>query len=445
MGCSGVNAYAESVATGHIDDARDISVLCAALGTLASMNTANQPLTTRDSRCFIEVNAISRMTQQVLMNIRSYVALCVLALGVTGAAVAQRGGPDPLAEPFKGVTTNGIVKLDLFPIRSTGVSTKPVVDAASKFLAGLSPEQRSKTTFPVDDSEWRKWNNVHRYTRQGVSFKEMGDEQRTLAFGLLQAGLSAKGLEKSRNIMRLNETIAEITKRVEEYGEGLYYLTVMGEPSTKLPWGWQLDGHHLIINYFVLGDQVVMTPTFMGSEPVRADSGKYAGTVVLQEEQNKGLALMQALTPEQQKKGTIQTEKTANNAVAQAFRDNLVLDYAGIRASELDRKQKDLLLSVIEEYVANMTAGHAKVRMDEVRKHLDDTYFAWIGSTAAESVFYYRIHSPVVLIEFDHQTPVALEGPRVPGRQHVHTVVRTPNGNDYGKDLLRQHHAASAH
>ena len=22
---------------------------------------------------------------------------------------------------------------------------------------------------------------------------------------------------------------------------------------------------------------------------------------------------------------------------------------------------------------------------------------------------------------------------------HIHTVVRTPNGNDYGKDLLRQH------
>jgi hypothetical protein len=24
-------------------------------------------------------------------------------------------------------------------------------------------------------------------------------------------------------------------------------------------------------------------------------------------------------------------------------------------------------------------------------------------------------------------------------RDHIHTIVRTPNGNDYGKDLLRQH------
>jgi hypothetical protein len=379
------------------------------------------------------------------LNIRSCVAAGVLGLGFAVAAVAQRGGPDPLAEPFTGITTDGTVRSGLFPLRSTGVTTKPVVQAAAAFLQALTPEQRAKTAYPVDDSEWRKWNNVHRYARQGVSFKEMTDAQRASAFGLLQASLSAKGLEKSRNIMRLNETIAEITKRVEEYGEGLYYLTMMGEPSLSQPWGWQLDGHHLVINYFVRGDQVVMTPTFMGSEPVRADSGKYAGTVVLQDEQNKGLALMQALTPDQQKQATIQTDKTANNAVAQAFRDNLVVEYAGIKVSALARKQKEMLLSVIEEYVGNMRPGHARVRMEEVRAHLDDTWFAWIGATAPDSVFYYRIHSPVILIEFDHQTPVALQGPKVPGRQHVHTVVRTPNGNDYGRDLLRQHHAATKH
>jgi predicted nuclease of restriction endonuclease-like (RecB) superfamily len=276
-----------------------------------------------------------------------------------------------------------------------------------------------------------------------VSFKEMSEEQRARGFELLGAGLSAKGLEKSRNIMRLNETIAELTKRFEEYGEGLYNLTVMGQPSDTKPWGWQLDGHHLIINYFILRDQVVMTPTFMGSEPVHADSGKYAGTTVMQDEQNTGLALVQALDAAQQKKAILQSEKTANNSLAQAFRDNLVLDYAGIRGAELNAKQKALLVAVIQEYVGNMSAGHAKVRMAEVEKHLNDTYFAWIGSTASDAVFYYRIHSPVILIEFDHQTPVALPGPKVPGRIHVHSVVRTPNGNDYGKDLLRQHYETS--
>lgn len=379
------------------------------------------------------------------MRARLYVAGSILTAAAAAMGVSAQQRADPLAEPFKGVTADGTVRSGLFPIRATGVSTRPVATAATRFLAGLTDEQRARTAYPVDDSEWRKWNNIHRWTRQGVSFKEMSEEQRTRAFALLQAGLSAKGLEKSRNIMRLNETIAELTKRFEEYGEGLYYLTVMGEPSATEPWGWQLDGHHLVVNYFVLGDQVAMTPTFMGSEPISAESGKYAGTIVLQEEQDKGLALMRALAPAQQQTATLQPSKTANNALAQAFRDNLVLDYAGIRASELDAAQQKRLLDVIEEYVGNMAPGHAKVRMDEVRAHLADTYFAWIGETGPTAVFYYRVHSPVILIEFDHQTPVALDGPKVPGRRHVHTVVRTPNGNDYGKDLLRQHYERHKH
>jgi hypothetical protein len=179
--------------------------------------------------------------------------------------------------------------------------------------------------------------------------------------------------------------------------------------------------------------------------PFVATSGKYAGTTVLQEEQDKGLSLMQSLDADQRRAAVISPEKVRNNAQAQAFADNLVLEYAGIRATGLDEKQRALLIDLIGEYVGNMAPGHAKVRMDDVRAHLVSTCFAWIGEDRPDSVFYYRVHSPVILIEFDHQTPVALPGPRVPQRRHVHTVVRTPNGNDYGKDLLRQHYEAHRH
>ena len=379
-----------------------------------------------------------RVPQRALPFVLTGLGLCVIA-----AAAAQR--PDPLAEAFKGVSADGTPRPGLFPIRATGVTTRPVMEAASRFLSALTPEQRQNTTFAADDSEWRRWNNVHRAERAGVSFKEMTADQQGRALDLLRAGLSAKGLEKTRAVMQLNGHLAELTNNFTEYGDGLYHLTVMGEPSATGPWGWQLEGHHLIVNYFVLRDQVVMTPTFMGSEPVIAESGKYAGRKVLQEEQAKGLALMQALTPEQQQQATLEPQKTGNNAQTQAYRDNHVVPYAGLKASELNERQQRLLLDVVEEYVANMDAGHAKVRMEEVRQHLRDTYFAWIGGAGADSVFYYRVHSPVILIEFDHQLPVALPGPRVPGRRHIHTVVRTPNGNDYGKDLLRQHYEAHKH
>ncbi|HEX6133707.1 MAG TPA: DUF3500 domain-containing protein [Longimicrobiales bacterium] len=343
-------------------------------------------------------------------------------------------------EEFRGVTTNGTLVPDLFPLRATGVSTEPMREAANAFIEGLTPAQRERTLFPAGADEWRLWNNVHRYQRAGTSFEEMTDAQRAIAFDMIRAGLSARGFEKSRNVMRLNGHLADVLERPGEYGEFLYWLTIMGTPSATEPWGWQLDGHHLIINYFVLGDQVVMTPTFMGSEPVIATTGRFAGARVMQEEQDRGLAFMRTLDAEQRSRATIQLEKARNNALAQAFRDNLVLDYAGIRATGLTATQREQLLQVIAEYVDNMSPGHARVRMSEVREHLDDTWFAWIGDVGDDAVFYYRIQSPVILIEFDHQMPVALSGPRVPNREHVHSVVRTPNGNDYGRDLLRQHY-----
>jgi hypothetical protein len=359
-----------------------------------------------------------------------------------------RGGNAQTAtDPFTGVTTDGKVRRGLFKIQATGISTEPVRKAAEAYLASLSEDQRKKTLFPVDDPEWRMWYNVHRAARQGISFKEMTAAQRELAFDLFRASLSAKGFKTTRDIMRLNGTLAELTNNSNEYGEWLYFVTIMGKPSATEPWGWQLDGHHGIINYFVLGDQVVMTPTFMGGEPIRAESGEHKGTVILQAEQDKGLALMRALDVSQQGKARIKAEKGNAESLAQAFRDNLVLDYAGLRATEMNAGQKRMLLDIVAEYIGNMKEGHARVKMSEVEQHLDSTWFAWIGGTGADSVFYYRVHSPVILIEFDHQGPIGLRGqvPNGPNRNHIHSVVRTPNGNDYGKDLLRQHHEQHPH
>jgi hypothetical protein len=374
-----------------------------------------------------------------------------------GGAAPQRGfgggfgqmEARALAEPFKGVTTNGTVIPGLYSIRSTGVSTEPVMRAANAFITGLTPEQRAKTQYPVDDDEWRKWANVHRYPRQGVSYDEMSPSQKEAAHALLAASLSAKGLRLSEDIMRLNETLAELNdNNFEEYGEGKYYLTVMGTPSGAEPWGWQIDGHHLIVNYFVLGDQVVMTPSFWGSEPAVATSGKYAGTRIMDDEQQAGLAMVRSLTAQQRERAVLEPKKTGNNIRAQLFSDNVVIDYAGVPVASFTASQKQQLLDLIGLYVGNLRDEHARVHLADVAARLDETYFAWVGETSDDSVFYYRIHSPVVLIEFDHETPVGLTHlyPRgVPYKEHIHAVVRTPNGNDYGKDLLRQHYERHPH
>ncbi len=355
---------------------------------------------------------------------------------------------EALAEPFKGVTANGTAVPGLYSIKSTKVSTEAVRKAAEAFLVSLTPEQRQRTVFPMDSDQWRKWENIDDYYRQGMAFYDMTDAQKEAAFNLMRAGLSAKGLQLSRDIMKLNYTLGELGGNLARLGDDHYFITIMGTPSATQPWGWKADGHHLAINYFVLGDQVVMSPAFFGAEPAMAKSGKYQGTEVLQAEQAKGLEMIRALDDNQKVRAIIKTgPKTTNQNVGEAFKDNIVLDYAGVPVSTFKSAQKKQLVDLIAQYVGNMDDGHAKVKMAEVEKHLDETYFAWIGATEDNSVFYYRIHSPVILIEFDHQQPIGLRGPEYdrskPTPLHIHTVVRTPNGNDYGTDLLRMHYLAN--
>ena len=354
-----------------------------------------------------------------------------------------------LSEDYRGISDESGAPSNLFPLRASGVTTAPILDAARNFLESLTPTQVINTQFSVGDSEWRKWSNVDNgiYVRQGISLEEMNKAQKDAAFGLMSASLSAKGLALSFDIMKTDQTLREINDNSFVYGEEKYFFTVMGIPSATEPWGWQLDGHHLVINYFVLGDQVVVTPMFLGGEPVVTSSGKYDGNEILQNEQNQGLALLQSFDDEQREAAVIRSDKLPTNLVAKAGKDNVVMNYEGISGTELSGDQNAQLIDLIKLFVDNIREDHAQVRMEEVLQHLDNTYFAWIGGTSTDAVFYYRIHSPVILIEFDHQRPVGIPNfaPNVPTRQHIHVIVRTPNGNDYGKDLLRQHLETHTH
>jgi len=348
------------------------------------------------------------------------------------------------AAPFVGVTENGKVTPGLFPVRSTGVSTAPIKAAAEAFLAALTPEQRKEASFPVESENWQRWSNVHMFLmRHGACMEQMTEPQREKALGLMRATLSQAGFETSIGIMHLNETLREITGRNLEFSDLLYWFSVYGEPSDTEPWGWQVDGHHLIINCFVMGDQVVMSPQFYGSEPNVATAGKYAGTRVFDAEQDRGLALMQSLDANQQKKAILMGDMP-REVIVGAFRDNYDIAREGVRMDSFSAGQKELATSVIEAYVGRLRTDHAAVWMNDIKQHLDETYLSWIGGTGDDAVFYYRIHSPVILVEFDHQPGVALEFD-VPTRHHIHTILRIPNGNDYGKDLLRQHYEQHPH
>jgi hypothetical protein len=350
-----------------------------------------------------------------------------------------------LQHPLRGVTTGNSIAAGLFPLRRTGVSLVSVNSAAESFINTLDATQRRAITFGVDDDHlWRTWHNMHpNLMRHGICLFDLDAIQRDAALELVRQTMSAAGFANARNVMKLNGYVGELTGRSEEFGEWYYFLTIFGRPSDVTPWGWQLDGHHLIINCFVLGDQLVLTPQFSGSEPVLAESGPHAGTRVFAEEEPIGLHLMRSLTTEQQAVARIGMV-LPRDVVAGAQADNLELPYAGIRSSQLTADQRSLLAELIGLYVGRIRPGHDTIRMDEVKAHLGETWFAWIGGHDDEKPFYYRVHSPVILIEFDHLPGVIYDNTE-PTRRHIHTVVRTPNGNDYGADLLRQHYLDHDH
>src|SRR5258708_22178620 len=275
--------------------------------------------------------------------------------------MSEDGEKEGLAAPFRGITTNGQVMPGLFEISPSGVSTEPVRNAAEKFIATLSNVQLARTMFPVDDAQWRKWMNQHFYARAGISFEEMPAAQPVAAFGMMRAALSARGFERTRQVLRLNETLADVIDEHVFLGVWLYFIAIMGKPSATEPWGWQLSGHHAIGNYFVLGDQVVMTPLFLGSEPVRATSGKYKGVVILQQEQNDGLQMLRGLTGAQQKQAVLNFSKTGNNNLTEAFKDNVALDYAGLRANDMESAARRRLRDLVQLYVSNMDDGDTRV------------------------------------------------------------------------------------
>ncbi|MGO4580824.1 DUF3500 domain-containing protein [Cupriavidus sp. 2TAF22] len=345
-----------------------------------------------------------------------------------------------LAEPFRGISCAASLVEGPSPRTATGASLAPLVDAAHTFLASLDARQRQAACLAIDDDAGRQWSNIHAWLipRNGICLADLDHSQREAALALLRETMSETGYQTARDVMRLNEHALEITGKPEEYSEWYYWISMFGTPSPNAPWGWQIDGHHLNVNCFVLGHQLVMTPTFMGSEPVLARFGKYKGLRVFAAEEEHGHALMGALSAEARQQATIGTD-LPREVFAGPFNDNRHIEPGGIRYADLPQEGRERLEALLATYVGHIRPGHSALRWDEAKRHLADTHFAWIGPFDESSPFYYRILNPAILVEFDHQPGIVFDND-MPSRDHIHTLIRTPNGRDYGKDLLRQHY-----
>jgi hypothetical protein len=361
-------------------------------------------------------------------------------------------------EPFLGITTDGNVVPDLFSLRDTGWNPAPAAQAADAFLDGLTPVQRKDVLYTIDATEWRMWTNAFpTWDPHGLRLSDLDPGQRDHALAIVEACLSATGFADTRTAMKLNAALGELIDQyrdtLTEYG---YFFAVFGTPSATEPWGWQLWGHHLDLHCFVLGRQLVLTPAFLGAEPAEADRGTYKGLRLFDAQREAGLELRRSLRPEQARLAVrYESMQSADlplelagpadgRHLGGAGQDNRVIPYEGLRAGELAPRQRDLLLHLVGTYADRLPSGPADALLADVLRHLDDTHLAWIGGSGDDDPFYYRVHSPVLMIEYDCHQGVFLDNEQ-PEPFHVHTIVRTPNGNDYGRDLLLRHLARHHH
>ena len=360
-------------------------------------------------------------------------------------------------QPFHGITTNGSLSEGLFSLQPEGAPSQAIAEAATNLLSHLDHSQRKQMQFPVGSDVWRKWQNTELYVEtHGLRLDEVSKEIREGVVTVLRASLSARGLEKSIAVMRLNAFLGEVIGSPEVLGEWSYIFCIFGQPSSLEPWGWQLFGHHLCLNCLVIGEQMVLTPCFLGAEIVYADHGPFAGTSLFEDEERLGLELLRSLETEERSRAIVSDSMMGDDLppgrwhfadhlhLGGAFQDNRIVPLEGLPCDRLTRIQQRNLTDLIEAYIAPLPDGPRAARLEHIERHLPETHFCWIGGQDETHAFYYRIQSPVIFIEFDHHSGLFLTNEK-PANFHVHTIVRTPNGNDYGVDLLRQHYAHAHH
>jgi hypothetical protein len=367
------------------------------------------------------------------------------------------GWQEMFAAPYKGMTTNGMVVPNLFKLRAEKAPHEQAIIASNHLLSELTPEQRNLCSFDIDAEQWRTWQNTEIYMEDyGLRLAAVSEKIRKAILEVIRVSLSQKGFEKTRNVMRLNGFLGELIGGPDIFGEFTFLFNLFGTPSSTEPWGWQLFGHHLSLNCVFVRDQMTITPVFMGGEPCSADEGPHKGLSIFDDEERQGLELMRSFSKDQQAQALIANSMVGGDLpegrrvhhdglhLGGAYCDNQIVPYEGLRGSEFTKLQRRDLLDLIAEYLSTFPTGPFEAHMEDVERHFRDTHFCWIGSREENQAFYYRIQSPVTLIEFDHHAGVFLGNPK-PMNFHVHTLVRTPNGNDYGVDLIRQHYENAEH
>ncbi|MDA0769005.1 MAG: DUF3500 domain-containing protein [Chloroflexi bacterium] len=308
-----------------------------------------------------------------------------------------------------------------------------ITGAAKKFLASLSGDQKAKAMIEYTKGERFFWY-YPQLNRQGLPLRDMNDSQRELAMNVIKTTMSEEGYNRSKLIMELEDILGPLEAEEDNVGwerrPDLYYWTIFGEPGGDGPWAWRVEGHHISVQFSIWGDNIIAsTPFFFGANPAEVPKGPKQGQRVLHVREDTGFELLNSLDASQRVRAIVHEKAPWDIYTYNATRPSLP-EGEGLPASEMTGSQREILMSLIAEYVNQVRGEFADQKMAEIQKKgIDDFFFSWHGGTTRADKHYYRIHGGTFVVEFDNFQNDA---------NHIHSVIRDVN-NDFANDVIREH------
>tara|TARA_B100001057_G_scaffold443025_1_gene478824 strand:+ start:1814 stop:2824 length:1011 start_codon:yes stop_codon:yes gene_type:complete len=302
-------------------------------------------------------------------------------------------------------------------------------EAATIFLASLDEKQRKAASFEFKNKERENWHFVP-MDREGVRFDALKPHQKHLAFGLLGTGLTQKGLMTATQIMTLEEVLRSRGGDPEVRNTEKYNIAIFGSPSPTKVWGWRFEGHHLSLNFSLIGDKVIGLPAFYGTNPAELKKGPLKGLRPLGEIEDAGRRLAKDLI----KAGNspVFSEKAPKEILTAQDSTAKVQEIKGTTSDKMDGEQVKQTLAIVSQ-VASMQRGEIT---NETLRKINTTqrkklHFAWGGSLERNGPHYFRIQGVDFIIEYANTQNDA---------NHAHLVWRDLK-DDFARDSLQKHYA----
>lgn len=342
-------------------------------------------------------------------------------------------------------TTTGTVN------QSTNAEIETMRLAMVAFRSSLSSTLLNEGSTCLDNERFYLWHNTpaNNGNRDGITYGDLNASQLTAFKNIMKLFLSSGGYKKVYEITELSEGwLSNVMSNV--WSPSYYSIDMFGDPSSSGSWGFQLDGHHCVVNFLVHGDNVSIVPAFLGGEPA---ANTYNGVAfdIFSDERDLALNLYKSLSTTELSSAS-STSTTHSLQVGPADKNGDVdpyrgaYDYSGfkkgLKYSDMSASAKANLILVMKEYVYNLSTTFADVWWADITANIDDTYFVWINDASttptATSEFYYRIYNPYLWAEFNTEGSTGANSATIPDYNHVHTITRIPNnpttdnGGDYG-------------